>query len=148
MEVTMLCKMLCCSFAATVLGASLALAQPVPSTTPDQPAEVVEASIIGLTADYTSGRTTAHAVTQAHLDRIAAYDKHGPFINSLITVNPRAHMGQIQTDAVQQTVGGARIAAREASRSCDAGRFFVKSVPLSYRPALGCAVDVVPRDPP
>jgi Asp-tRNA(Asn)/Glu-tRNA(Gln) amidotransferase A subunit family amidase len=37
-----------------------------------------------------SGRTTAHSVTQAHLDRIAAYDKRGPLINSLMTINPRA----------------------------------------------------------
>jgi len=51
---------------------------------------VEEASIAGLEAAYLSRRTTARAVTQAHLDRIQAYDKHGPFINALITVNPRA----------------------------------------------------------
>ena len=101
----MLCKMLCRSCAATVLGASLALAQPVPSTAPDQPAEVVEASITGLLAAYTSGRTTAHAVTQAHLDRIAAYDKRGPFINSLITVNPRALEEADQLDALLKSNG-------------------------------------------
>lgn len=35
---------------------------------------VEEASIAGLEAAYLSGRTTARAVMQAHLERIAAYD--------------------------------------------------------------------------
>src|SRR3984893_8570499 len=33
---------------------------------------------------------TAHHLVQAYLDRIAAYDKDGPKINSLITLNPHA----------------------------------------------------------
>jgi len=49
---------------------------------------VEEATISDIEAAYTSGRTTAHAVTQAHLDRITAHDKRGPLINSLITINP------------------------------------------------------------
>src|ERR1700678_2997137 len=36
---------------------------------------VEEATIADIEAAYMSGRTTARAVTQAHLDRIAAYDK-------------------------------------------------------------------------
>jgi amidase len=51
---------------------------------------VEEASIAGLEAAYLSRRTTARAVTQAHLDRINAYDKRGPIINALITVNAHA----------------------------------------------------------
>jgi len=51
---------------------------------------VEEISIAELQAAYRSGRITAHAVIRAHLDRIAAYDKRGPLINSLITVNPLA----------------------------------------------------------
>jgi hypothetical protein len=54
------------------------------------PIAIEEATIADLEAAYISGRTTARAVTPAHLDRIEAYDKRGPFINSLITVNPRA----------------------------------------------------------
>jgi amidase len=54
------------------------------------PIAIEEATIADLEAAYISGRATARAVTQAHLDRIEAYDKRGPFINSLITVNPRA----------------------------------------------------------
>src|SRR5262245_52781874 len=51
---------------------------------------IEEITIAELLAAYTAGRTTARAVTQAHLDRIAAYDKRGPLLNSLITINPRA----------------------------------------------------------
>ena len=65
----------------------------------------VEASIAGLLAAYTSGQTTARAVAQAHLDRIAAYDKRGPFIGSLITVNPRALEEADQLDAMLKSNG-------------------------------------------
>src|SRR5882757_9347371 len=51
---------------------------------------VEEASIADLQSAYREGRLTAHQVVQACLDRIAAYDKKGPLINSLITVNPKA----------------------------------------------------------
>ena len=39
---------------------------------------VEEASIPTLEAAYLAGHTTVHEVVQAHLDRIAAYDKRGP----------------------------------------------------------------------
>ena len=70
--------------------AALLFFQPLPLRAADAAFSVEEASIAGLEAAYVSGKTTARAVTQAYLDRIAAYDKHGPFINSLITVNPHA----------------------------------------------------------
>src|SRR5215472_3523676 len=69
------------------------------------PFPVEEASIAELEAAYRSGRTTAHAVTQAHLDRIAAYDKRGPLINSLITVNPHALEEADRLDAALKATG-------------------------------------------
>src|SRR5277367_2129027 len=51
---------------------------------------VVETSIEQVHAAYTSGTLTSHQLVQAYLDRINAYDKHGPTINSIITINPRA----------------------------------------------------------
>jgi hypothetical protein len=45
---------------------------------------IEELSVADLEGAYLAGRTTARAVTQAHLDRIAAYDKRGPLVNSLI----------------------------------------------------------------
>jgi amidase len=66
---------------------------------------VEEVSIADLEAAYLAGRTTARAVTQAHLDRIAAYDKKGPLINSLITVNPRALEDADRLDAALRATG-------------------------------------------
>src|SRR5262245_14836143 len=65
-----------------------ALAAPQRQTQTHFPVE--ETSIADLEAAYLSGRTTVHTVTQAHLDRIAAYDKRGPLINAVISVNPKA----------------------------------------------------------
>lgn len=51
---------------------------------------VEEISIASLHAAYRAGAATAVEVVQASLDRIDAYDKRGPLLNSLITVNPKA----------------------------------------------------------
>ena len=66
---------------------------------------VEETSIAALDAAYRSGRTTAHAVTQAHLNRIAAYDKRGPLINAIITVNPKALEEADRLDAALKSSG-------------------------------------------
>jgi Asp-tRNA(Asn)/Glu-tRNA(Gln) amidotransferase A subunit family amidase len=66
---------------------------------------VEETSIASLQAAYVAGRTTAHEVVQAHLDRIAAYDKRGPIINSLITVNPHALEEADRLDAALKASG-------------------------------------------
>ena len=39
---------------------------------------------------YKSGTLTAHRLTQLYLNRIEAYDKKGPAINAIITINPKA----------------------------------------------------------
>ena len=51
---------------------------------------VVETSVDEVHAAYKSGTLTAHGLVQAYLDRIDAYDKKGPAINCIITINPRA----------------------------------------------------------
>jgi len=66
---------------------------------------VEEVSIPELESAYLAGKTTARAVTQAHLDRISAYDKRGPFINSLITINPRALEDADRLDATLRATG-------------------------------------------
>lgn len=45
---------------------------------------------------------TARAVSRAYLDRIEAYDRRGPYLNSLITVNPRALTVADELDAALQ----------------------------------------------
>jgi amidase len=59
-------------------------------STEDTPFEVLEATIADLHAAYESGRATVRSVTQAFLDRIAAYDKKGPALGLVISINPRA----------------------------------------------------------
>jgi amidase len=81
-----------------------------PSPPFQRPAEtrsvaVEESSIAILEAAYLSAETTAHSVTQAYLDRINAYDKRGPLINALITVNPRALEEADRVDALLKATG-------------------------------------------
>ncbi|UHQ21025.1 amidase [Lysobacter sp. KIS68-7] len=49
-----------------------------------------EADIAGLQARMARGELTSHALAQAYLDRIAAIDKAGPTLNSVIELNPDA----------------------------------------------------------
>ncbi|MUV13971.1 amidase [Noviluteimonas gilva] len=61
---------------------------PVASTVPAFAFD--EADITGLQQRMAKGDLTSHALTQAYLDRIAAIDKAGPTLNSVIELNPKA----------------------------------------------------------
>jgi amidase len=52
--------------------------------------ELDEMTVIDLQDGMTSGRFTAHSITEKYLARIEAIDKHGPAINSVLEVNPDA----------------------------------------------------------
>lgn len=52
--------------------------------------EVEETTIAEIHAGMQAGQLTAEQLVQSYLDRIQAYDKQGPSINSIITLNPRA----------------------------------------------------------
>jgi len=52
--------------------------------------DVVEASIEDLQQALEEGRITSVELVNQYLARIEAYDKHGPNLNSLIRINPRA----------------------------------------------------------
>ena len=54
------------------------------------PFQIVEATIDEIHTAFRSGRLTARQLVQGYLDRINAYDKQGPNINSVITINPDA----------------------------------------------------------
>jgi len=66
---------------------------------------VEETSIAALQAAYLGGKASAVEVVQAHLARIAAYDKQGPLINALITVNPKALEDAAALDAMLKKTG-------------------------------------------
>ena len=52
--------------------------------------ELDEITVAELQEGMTSGRFTAHSITEKYLARIDAIDKHGPAVNSVIEVNPDA----------------------------------------------------------
>lgn len=51
---------------------------------------VVETTIADIHAAYKAGTLTARQLVQTYLDRIAAYNKDGPAINAIISLNSRA----------------------------------------------------------
>jgi Asp-tRNA(Asn)/Glu-tRNA(Gln) amidotransferase A subunit family amidase len=60
---------------------------------------LLEASIADIHAAFAAGSITARQLTQLYLDRIEAYDRNGPQLNSIITVNPNALEEAAQADA-------------------------------------------------
>ena len=55
-----------------------------------KPFEIMETTINQVHAAFKSGKLTARQLVQGYLDRIKAYDKQGPQINSVITLNAQA----------------------------------------------------------
>jgi len=52
--------------------------------------QIMETSVDDIHAAVKSGKLTARQLVQDYLDRIKAYDKQGPTINAIITLNPDA----------------------------------------------------------
>ncbi len=69
------------------------------------PFQIMETAIADIHAAFKSGKLTARQLVQAYLDRIAAYDKQGPNINSIITLNDRALEDADQLDAAYRASG-------------------------------------------
>jgi Asp-tRNA(Asn)/Glu-tRNA(Gln) amidotransferase A subunit family amidase len=66
---------------------------------------VEETTIEDIHAAYREGRATAVGVTQAHLDRIAAYDRKGPALGAVIITNPHALADAAALDTHLQKTG-------------------------------------------
>ncbi len=62
-----------------------------------------EAGIADLQQRMKAGELTAHAITQLYLDRIAAIDKAGPAINTVVELNPDALGIADQLDAERKS---------------------------------------------
>jgi amidase len=73
----------------TLAAADEATAPPAPEP-PVRPFELDESTIADLQNAMSSGKLTAHSITRKYLDRIAAIDKKGPSLNSVIELNPDA----------------------------------------------------------
>lgn len=66
---------------------------------------VVETTIADIHSAYRSGRLSARQLVQSYLDRIDAYDKRGPGINALVSLNPRALEEADRLDAAFKAAG-------------------------------------------
>jgi Asp-tRNA(Asn)/Glu-tRNA(Gln) amidotransferase A subunit family amidase len=66
---------------------------------------IVEATIDDIHAGYKSGQLTCRQVVQRYLERIDAFDKKGPNINALITVNADALNEADRLDAAYKSSG-------------------------------------------
>ncbi len=93
--------------ATLVLGASLLLSPALGNSQskPSEPFQLVETTIEDIHAAYKSGQLTSRQLVQLYLDRIAEYDKKGPTINAIITLNPKALDDASRLDAAFKTKG-------------------------------------------
>ena len=74
----------------------------------DKTFNLEEATITEIQNAISSGSVTGKAIVQLYLERIAAYDKAGPKLNSIITVNPKA---------AEEAAKAAEKAAAEAAKA-------------------------------
>ena len=66
---------------------------------------VLETTIDDIHSAYKSGQLTARQLVQTYLDRIDAYNKRGPAINAIITLNPNALDEADRLDRAFKTAG-------------------------------------------
>src|SRR5712691_13310465 len=84
---------------------SLILLWPVRGVGQTKPFHLQEATIEDVHEAYKSGQLTSHQLVQLYLNRIEAYDKKGPSINAIITVNPKALEEADRLDAAFKASG-------------------------------------------
>lgn len=65
----------------------------------------METSIIDVSAAYAAGTITCRGLVEWYLDRIEAYDRRGPAINAVITVNPQVLAEADALDGAYRTAG-------------------------------------------
>lgn len=84
----------------TLALACFSLALPAVSlAAPAAKFDVLELTIEDAHNAFKSKRLTARQLTQAYLDRIAAYDQKGPLVNCIVSVNPQALADADKIDA-------------------------------------------------
>jgi amidase len=98
-------RMLYVLIALAILSAAWITVSVQPARSAGAPFNVVEATIDDIHKAYKDGSLTAHQLTQIYLDRIDAYDKHGPMINSVINLNPKALEEADRIDAEYKKTG-------------------------------------------
>ncbi|HEV8591471.1 MAG TPA: amidase, partial [Pyrinomonadaceae bacterium] len=69
------------------------------------PFNILEATIDNIQAAYKAGDLTCRQLVQTYLDRIEAFDKQGPNINAIITINSEALQEAGRLDAAYKASG-------------------------------------------
>ena len=69
------------------------------------PFQIIETSVDDIHAAMKAGKLTSHQLVQQYLDRIEAYDKRGPNINAIISLNPQALAEADKLDAAYKASG-------------------------------------------
>src|SRR5262250_3945107 len=69
------------------------------------PFNILEATIEDIHSAYKSGQLTCRQLVQMYLDRIDAFDKKGPQINAIITINSEALKEADRLDAAYKASG-------------------------------------------
>ena len=67
--------------------------------------DVIETTIAEVHAAYQTGQLTCRQLVQSYLDRIETFDKNGPAINAIITINPDALKEAERLDTALRTSG-------------------------------------------
>jgi Asp-tRNA(Asn)/Glu-tRNA(Gln) amidotransferase A subunit family amidase len=91
--------------AMTLMMSTLSVGAAHAQSTSAVPFQLAEATIDDIHMAMRSGRLSARQLVQGYLDRIDAYDKQGPNINSIITINPNALAEADRLDAVFRASG-------------------------------------------
>ena len=94
-----------CAIGAPLLAAMAVFAGGCEAGTQAAPFRLLEATVDDIHAAYTSGTLTSRQVVQLYLERIEAYDKKGPGINAIITLNPDAVTEADRLDAAFKASG-------------------------------------------
>jgi Asp-tRNA(Asn)/Glu-tRNA(Gln) amidotransferase A subunit family amidase len=88
-----------------LVGLTTSLLVPAEGRDAGEKFDVMEATIDQIHDAIRSGRLTAHELIQDYLDRIQAYDKEGPSINCMITVNKSSLADADKLDAEFKKTG-------------------------------------------
>ncbi len=89
----------------TVLATQALLLGFLPVTVLAATFSLEEATVADINAVFDAGALTSESLTQLYLNRIDAYDKQGPTLNSLITINPNVLETAKALDLERQTTG-------------------------------------------
>ena len=95
----------------------LALTAALPLASHAKTLDVETATIADLDAAFAAGKLTSEQLVGMYLKRIEAYDKQGPAINAVITLNPKALAIAKALDAERKAARCA-VARSTAFRSC------------------------------